>query len=293
MSKFVMSAVTVGLLAMASCTTPPPGTGGAATIDCSAGESVNAAIAAGARQITINGVCDESVVVAVDGVTLLAGGPGAGIAPSGGGGAALRIEGAGNTVVHGLTFDGTNTANHAIAMRHSDAIFQDITVTGGKAAGIYVAVNSSANVQGSTLTGNDTAMTVINNSYANVTGGTRIENTSFIGIISSRASSVTFGGESVIDGVNSGEGVGVAASAHFLIREGARITNVTGDAIRGDGSVSVEIVRAAVTGNTGHALRLDGNSSGSASQSNLSGNGAGALHITADSHFRDPGGNTF
>jgi hypothetical protein len=283
-------------------------------VDCTAGESVNAAIAAGHDPITINGVCDENVVIDVDGITLLAGGPGAGFVPSGGD-AALELIGAVNAEISGLTFDGTNTSNYSVYMRHSDAIFQNVTVTGGKAAGIMVNINSSANVQGSLLTGNNTALTVINNSYCNVTGETRIENSKFIGIISSRASSVTFGGGSVIDGVDNGEGVGLAASAHFLVREHAQITNVNGpginvsgstleisegsitgvtsDAIRVSQAGSVEIDRGTITGNGGNGIDMKESSGGLVFNSDLSGNTAGALNVAADSVLTDGGGNTF
>jgi hypothetical protein len=52
------------------------GGGGTANVDCATGGSVSQALAAGATQININGMCTESVNVDRDGVTLL-GGPGA------------------------------------------------------------------------------------------------------------------------------------------------------------------------------------------------------------------------
>ena len=297
------------------CAAPPvPSTAGPVTVDCTAGESINAAIAAGHDPITIHGICDENVLIEVDGVSLFGDGPGAGITPSGGL-AAIQMQGATNTELNELLLDGSNTSTATIHMRHSDAFIQDVTVTGGQAAGILVTINSSATLGRCTLTGNNTAMTVINNSFANVAAETRIENTAFIGIISSRSSSVNFGGGSVIDGVNSGEGVSVAASSHFLLREGAQIINVTGngivsrgssvgiaggtitgvsgDAIRLTLSSSLEARGANITGNGGNGIEMSESSGGVVSGSDLSGNAGGALNVAADSVLTDGGGNTF
>ncbi len=243
----------------------------------------------------------------------LAGGPGAGIAPSGGD-AAVTLRGAANTAITGLALDGTNTSSYAISLRFSDLILDGGSVTGGKAAGLYAGNTSSVNVQGVAMTDNDTAMTIINHSYANVTAGTRIERSKFIGVIASRTSSVTFGGGSVIDGVDNGVGVGVAASGYFLLRENAAITNVngagvevrgaafgvqegsitavTGDAINAIGASSVMLDRATITGNGGRGVRLDGSSGGEYRLSTITGNAGGALSISPDSEFINAGGNT-
>ena len=314
MIKFPLPFLALSSLVIAGCTTgTTPPTPIATTVDCGAGQSINSAIAAGYSQITVRGVCDEAVEIAVDGITLIADPAGATIAPTSGG-PAVDMSGAANTVLNGLTLDGANSVNHTVAMRHSDVIMQGVTVTGGSAAGIYVSVNSSANVQDSELRANDTALTVINNSYANVTGGTRIVDSKFIAIISSRASSVTFGGGSVIDGVQNGVGIAVAASAHLLMREGAAMTNinghgveaegasvemsessitgVSGDAIRAIGASSVMLDQATITGNGGRGVRMDESSGGEYRGSTITGNAGGALLISPDSVFRDTGGNT-
>ncbi len=314
MTKSPLPVLALSALVTAGCTIgPTPLAPFPTTVDCGAGQSINSAIAAGYTLITVRGVCDEAVEIAVDGITLIADPAGATIAPTSGG-PAVRMSGATNTVLSGLTLDGANSVNHTVEMRHSDVIMQGVTVTGGKAAGIYVNVNSSANVQGSELRANDTAMTVINNSYANVTGETRIVDSKFIAIISSRASSVTFGGGSVIDGVQNGVGIAVAASAHLLMREGAAVTNVNGrgvdaegasvemseasiigvssDAIRAIGASSVMLDRATITGNGGRGVRMDGSSGGEYRGSTITGNAGGALSISPESDFRDAGGNT-
>lgn len=316
MIKLPLSVLTLSALVTAGCAVgPTPLASFPTTVDCGAGQSINSAIAAGYTLITVRGVCDEAVEITVDGITLIADPAGATIAPTSGG-PAIDMSGATNTVLQGLTLDGAGSVNHTVSMRHSDVIMQSVTVTGGKAAGIYVSTNSSANVQGSELRANDTAMTVINNSFANITGETRIVDSKFIGIISSRASSVTFGGGSVIDGVQNGVGIAVAASAHLLMREGAAVTNVngrgvevdrgaimemsqasitgvSGDAIRVTGAGSVQLDRATITGNGGHAIAMHESSGGSVSRSDLSGNAGGALSVAADSHLTDGGGNTF
>jgi hypothetical protein len=314
MTKSTLPILALIALVTAGCTIgPTPLTSYATTVDCGAGQSINSAIAAGYTQITVRGVCDESVEIAVDGITLMADPAGATIAPTSGD-PAVWMRGASNTELRGLTLDGANSANHTVEMRHSDVIMQDVTVTGGKAAGIYVSTNSSANVQGSELRANDTAMTVINNSYANVTGETRIVDSKFIALISSRASSVTFGGGSVIDGVQNGVGIAVAASAHLRMREGAVVTNVngrgveaegasvevseasitavSGDAIQAVAASSVMLDRATITGNGGWGVRMDGSSGGRYWGSTITGNAGGALSISPDSEFRDAGGNT-
>ncbi len=303
-------------LFLAAACTPlplPVGVNYTDTVDCGAGQSINASIADGFNWITVKGVCDEEVVIATDGITLIADPAGATIAPSTGG-PAVSMNGATRTVLDGLTLDGTNAANYAVSMRHSDAILQGVTITGGKAAGLYVAVNSSANVQASELTGNDTAMTVINHSSANVTAGTRITDTRFIGVISSRSSSVNFGGGSVIDGVENGVGIAVAAAAHLLMREESQVTNVNGDGVKAEGA-SVEVTestitgvsgdaikavaassvmldRAAIIGNGGRGVVLETSSGGEYRLSTITGNTGGPLAISPDSAFRDAGGNT-
>lgn len=312
--KFTLPLIAAAGL-VAGCAVPPHShtTPVATTVDCAAGGSINAALAAGFTQITVNGVCDENVRIATDNVSLSAGGPGAGIAPSGGD-FAVSLSGAANTAISGLALDGTNASSYVVSLRFSDLILSGGSLTGGKAAGLYASNTSSVNVQGVAISGNDTAMTIINNSYANVTGGTRIEQTKFIGIIASRTSSVTFGGGSAIDGVDNGVGVGVAASGYFLMREGATIANVngpgvevrgaafgvqegsitgvTGDAVYALGSASVILDRATITGNGGRGVRLDGSSGGEYRGSTITGNAGGPLSISPDSEFINAGGNT-
>lgn len=315
MISFPRPDLALGLLLAAGCTPLPLPVGAIYTdaVDCGAGQSINASIADGFNRITVKGLCDEEVVIATDGITLIADPAGAIIAPSTGG-PAIYMDGATRTVLHGLNLDGTDAANYAVSMRHSDAILQGVTITGGKAAGLYVAVNSSANVQASELTGNDTAVTVINHSSANITAGTRIIDSRFIGIISSRSSSVNFGGGSVIDGVDNGVGIAVAASAHLLMREESRVTNVNGEGVEAEGS-SVEVTestitavsgdaiqavaassvvldRATVTGNGGRGVVLETSSGGEYRLSTIAGNAGGPLAISPDSAFRDGGGNT-
>lgn len=315
MTKTIRAGLVTGLLLPAACTPLPLPVGASypTTVDCGAGQSVNAAIAAGYNQITVKGTCDEAVVIAADGITLLADPAGATIAPTSGE-PAVSMNGAARTVIDGIVLDGSGAVNHAVYMRHSDVILQGVRITGGKAAGLYVSTDSSANVQNSQLVGNDTAMTVINHSFANVTGGTQITQTRFVALISSRASSVNFGGGSSINGVENGVGIAVAASAHVLMREESTVTNVngrgieaegssvevtestitgvSGDAIRSTAAASVMLDRAMVTGNGGRGVVLDGSSGGEYRLSTITGNAGGPLSVSPDSEFLDRGGNT-
>jgi hypothetical protein len=149
------------------------GGGGSATVDCSSGGSVSQALAAGATQITVRGICTESIEVNRDDVTLL-GEPGATIRGPDPTVNTINVR-ANRVTIDGLTVTGGR--NGITGLGAANLTVRNCTVQFTGRTGISYASGSSGTVDGCVSQSNGRDGIAVDGAQANILNSTATSNT--------------------------------------------------------------------------------------------------------------------
>jgi hypothetical protein len=225
------------------------------SIDCSKGQSLNAAVQglSSGDTLTFSGVCKENVVVTVSGISLLGQGQAAISSPSPAGDAALTIRGAQRVALQSFSVQSGNLGIHAtggagISMQNivsqnnvqtgilvdgtSSAYLSNVTVQNNGLNGIDAENTSSLIFNGNFLAQSNTVFGINlgTNSSATVNTGTVTAQQNVLGIQVSLASSFFLGGPAaVVKALNNFTiGLTIVSGAHLFSFGGTIVTSGNG-----------------------------------------------------------------
>ncbi len=286
------------------------------TVNCTAGQSINAAIANGFTVITVRGQCNEEVEIAIDNIWLLS-------HPSVPGSirssveAPLTILGAEGIYIEDIEIEALGGVTVAVFIEHSSVHLQDVNVIGGSNVGIEARRNASVTYNGGTISGSGVGAIASLSSNLSLNSAT-VTGIDFVGAGAQSGAYLTIGG-STFSGAGSMQGsVGVTVSTNagveifpgsavsgfgragvVAIGGGVRIAGATvsGNGVDpgvatypGDGGVivaagsNVRVEQSAmITGNTGWGLALVDGSGGDCGVVTISGNSVANVHKSAGS----------
>ena len=253
-------------------------------VNCTAGDSLQAAINAAAPNTTLDlkGVCTGPVVIATDGLKLR----GASTASINGAKQdAVTINGARRIMIAGLTVTGGN--NGIVAGNGAQILLQNTTVTGNALMGLQLESNSAATVTGGGISGNGVnGVDVESTSSLTVTGTYSITGNGVFGININGGSSLTLVQANLTVSSNT---LGVAAwtgASGFIADSFSKLTvsnNVTTGLTVVSGSHMVDFGGAITcTGNGIHGISVDSKAGldlDAASQVISSNNSGDGLHL--------------
>ena len=230
----------LGLLSGQALAKPPAST---VTVDCTKGQSINAALTNSAPTLVveIRGFCDEDVLVTRDQVTLRGADPALdgirGVAPAppnpippGTVTAALTVRDGDEVIVENLTV--SNGALNGIAFFESNAgLVRNCRLVANNSQGLHVSAMSFVTVTGSEMSGNpDSGLRVQRSSNANI--DTTTISGGNIGL------AVTAGGNAFMVG-------GSISGVRGLVTNGGGQAVIEGTPIVGTGGVAVSLFDAA------------------------------------------------
>ena len=138
----------------------------ALTVDCGLGQTITAALASAADSdapltITVLGICEESVRIRRDDVTIVGGEPNAGLKSVGFGFA--MINGTSRILIDSLQIDNSDGAWAMACFTHSQAVARNVTITGGF-RGIFAEGGGNCRIRDSLITGSTSACPAISSS---------------------------------------------------------------------------------------------------------------------------------
>ena len=270
------------------------------TVACSAGETINGALARGDSRkpvtIQVSGTCTENVVIARDDVTLLA--MGASVSAADPSRPTILVQGSRVAV----SFFGVTGGSDAIAVNGGDGVtIQNVTLQGATRYGLYIAHGSAA-LNNSNITGNgeagiflrvaDTRVTggqifgntgpgieAVRNSSASISDNT-ISNNTGGGILFDTGSTLTMGGGTI--GPSPGHGLELATHSNANLTNVAISGNGAGGVLLDAGSTAV-ISGGTIGPNGGIGIALASNSTATLTNVPITGNGAGGVVLDTGS----------
>lgn len=210
------------------------------TVDCTAGQTVTAALAGAAAatgplMITIDGVCTEAVTVARNNVQLLAATPGSGLSAPAPGANVLVLQGARGVRLQGLTITGGSQGLYATAGATFEATDLDI----GTAAdnGVHIDRSSSGTLTNVTVHDCGATEILVDTGSSLLANGGVLERGSW-GLDTDRGSHVTLRGTTIrnLTGVGAYAGLGGSVYAQGVTVEGCD----TGIQINQGGSLELD-----------------------------------------------------
>lgn len=161
---------------------------GSGVIDCAAGQTISAALAAGSTNIVVLGTCDEAVEITTSNVTIEGHADGGAIIQTGSQNPCIfalaptvLIQGAQNVLIKNLSITGLR---HGLATNFSgSATIENSDVTGGCGRGVFIGNNSHLDIwdsvisNGASVNFNSTGKffnTVVDSGLTNVSDGSRL-----------------------------------------------------------------------------------------------------------------------
>ena len=162
------------------------GSGGAVTVDCTAGQTVSQALASGAQQITVRGTCVESLDVNRDDVTLLAE-PGGTIRGPDSNVNTINVRG-NRVTIDGVTITGGR--NGITGIGAANLTLRNCTVQSTGRSGISYANGSSGTVDGCTVQFNPRDGIAVDGAQATITSSTVMNNRNGILVVDSGTSRI-------------------------------------------------------------------------------------------------------
>lgn len=289
-------------------------------VNCEAGEKVADALAQtpkiGRVTITVNGVCEESVEISRDDVTLQGTSQGDGLSCPSGNWFALSINGGRRVQLYNLSLIG---GDHGL-MATGGASFEayNLSVSNTSNAGVTVGMGASGTISGSNVT--DCSRGIVTDLGGSIIiSGSQITNSTLWGVqgnnIEMNSGSIVrnsgwdgvFGGDITLNNViienNQGvgafviegtldisgsgtlirannSGVGAMSGGNVDLRDGARVTENLGSGVFAGVGSTIKLRNAIIEGNLGNGLNLGGGSSAYLEEGNIiRGNGSDGIFL--------------